>query len=228
MVSIQAQAVPSAHEAATEVLKECVIHEVYLLRSTMTFNDEGKAHISEQCFFPILNVAETCKVSGEKTEKECSDVSTHLFDKYYKHEAELHQPTVNRIESIKADVTDIFYVPYQQFSDGTPATIFLTNARNKQCSKAGIKWYAARMHDLENKNTKDMSLCWAMRELGQGSALLLDPSTGSIQRLPPFGPTESALKSGAYNTFTIREGERQQEQFKRVLKANCGGAMNPC
>jgi len=25
---------------------------------------------------------------------------------------------------------DIFYVPYQKFSDGTPATIFLTNKRN--------------------------------------------------------------------------------------------------
>lgn len=84
------------------------------------------------------------------------------------------------------------------------------------------------MHDLENKNTKDVPLCWAMREGGLGSDLLMNPQTGSIQPIPAHGPTQEALKSGAYIAFQMQESERQQEQFKRVMKANCGGSMNPC
>ena len=120
---------------------------------------------------------------------------------------------------------DIFYAPYQQLGDGTPVTIFLMGKRNKECSSFGDKWYVAHIHDMEHKNKPDIFMCWSYSGFPLNT-VLMNPKTGAIQQISGVGAIESA--EHARSVFMDQEIKRQRAQFNRVLKANCGGVMNPC
>lgn len=199
---------------AADALKSCVDHEVDKLGANPVFSDKVKGHISDKCFFPVSNLIESCKATGEKTEKECIDISTKLLGDYYKHAAVLSAPeTAAKISQPKANGVIDVYWSQTTAPNGNPVVIRYTSARSKNCPADGFWHYA----HIQNEDTK--GLCW--KQSGNVAPLtLLNVSAGARvliyqPGIVPGGEREMALLNKQWQDAEIKRSNQAVEVMRQ-------------